>query len=242
MAHAKFRQVIPSGYRTGLVTYTGTSPYLMRGSDVDPESDEFRAFKLAAAKRGKTEEDDARLRRLEWSLSLDLDPEIGPYVPARYLKENIREAATAWSKGEAVIRSLVVVDFRIALDYDGPRDEQGLWDAGFRFSRLVVNNGRNRGAVYRTRPRFDEWTFSTTIAWDPEELNDDLVGSALERAQRYGLGDARRIGYGAFVSSFAILSANGGGVRSDARRGKDPSDDQAHRAKVREVTGRAGQG
>lgn len=208
----------------------------MRGSDLDPESDEFRAFKLLGRKRDKSEDDEARLRRLEWSLSLDLDAALGPYVPQRYVKENLREAATRWKKGEDIVRSLVVLEFRVPIEYEGPRDEEGLWDGGFRLSRLVVNNGRNRGAVYRTRPKFDEWSLNATVAWDPEDLDAMLLESVVERAQRFGMGDGRRIGFGSFVAAFSPISGNGGGVRSSAVRSEDPDDRRAHRAKVKEIT------
>lgn len=236
MSGGPYRRVVPLGYQVATVRLEGTSPYLMRPDELDPDSDEVKTFRMLSRKRGKTEEDEARLRKLEWTLSLAIDPKLGPYVPSRYLHKLIGQAATAWRKGEAVVRSLVVLDYRIALEYDGPRDPRRLWENGFRFSRLVVNNGQGKGAVYRTRPKFDEWVLRADVAFDPEELDPATIEAAVDRAQRFGLGDARRIGYGAFRASVVLDGKKGGGLNAKASTNGDPDERKAHRAKVKEVT------
>ncbi len=230
-----FRRVVPPGYVAATMRLTGVSPYLMRPDELDPDSDTFRAVKALARKRGKTEDDDAKLRQLDWTQSLAIDPELGPYVPSRYIHELIRSAATQWRKGEAVVRSLVILSYRIPLEYEGPRSQDELWEGGYRFSRLVVNNGQGKGAVYRTRPKFDEWALTVDLAFDPSELDPGTLEDAVDFAQRFGLGDARRIGYGAFTATIAIGDSNG---KVNAKSGTKADVDQkrVHKAKVKALT------
>ena len=231
------RRVVPPGYIEAALKVEGLTPYLMRPDELDPDTDEFRAHKALSRKRGKTEDDEARLRQLDWQQSLALDPQLGPYIPSRYVHELIRSAATQWRKGEAVIRSLVVLQYRLPLEYEGPRDQAGLWEGGYRFSRLVVNNGQGKGAVYRTRPKFEPpWSFTAPLAFDPGELDPATLHDAVDFAQRYGIGDGRRIGYGAFSATLTVGETFGGGVNAKSNGKVDAVEKAVHKAKVKQLT------
>lgn len=192
-----FRRIVPAGYERATLLLTGTAPLLMNAGDVDVDSPDYRAYELLGQKKRKSLDDKARLRELEWSLCLYLDDEVGPYIPAKNVGELLRSAATKWRKGEEIKRSLVVTDFRLPLMYDGPRDQAGLWEEGFRYTTMVANAGAGSGRVHRTRPMFPRWSLAAELAFDPEDLDFDFLVLVAERTRKYGLGDYRPL-FGSF--------------------------------------------
>lgn len=200
------RRVIPEGYATATIHFTGTAPLLMNSADADRDSELFRAYTLLGQKKGKTLDDEARLREMEWELRIYLDADLGPFIPGRNVKGLLTEAAGKFRKGATLNRSLITVLYRIPLEYEGPRDQQGLWDEGFRYSTMVKNAGFNAGRVIRCRPMFPEWSLTADIAFDPEEVDADTLGLIVERSQRYGLGDYRPE-FGAFSATLDLTGA-----------------------------------
>lgn len=194
------RRVVPPGYATATLKLVGTAPLLMNSGEVDRDSELYRAYYLLGQKKRKSLEDDANLRKMEWELRLYLDPEIGPFVPGKNVKELLRSAATKWRRGEDIKRSLIVVPYRIPLIYDGPRDQPGLWEAGFRYTAMVSNAGIGSGRVLRCRPMFEHWSIEVDLAYDPEEIDADFLSTAVDRAEKYGLGDYRPE-FGSFVAT-----------------------------------------
>jgi hypothetical protein len=186
-----YRRVIPPGYERATLVLTGTSPLLMHSGEFDRESETFRAYYTLGQKRKKSLDDEARLRDLEWTLGLYLDEDIGPYIPGKNVKELIRESATKWRRGEDVRRSLAVVEYRVPLLYDGPREQAALWEAGYRYTAMIANSGPGSGRVARCRPMFEEWSLAVDLAFDPEELDFDFLAVAVERSRKFGLGDYR---------------------------------------------------
>jgi hypothetical protein len=197
------RRVVPEGYATGTIHFAGTAPLLMNSAEADRDSELFRTYTLLGQKKGKTLDDEARLRELEWELRIYLDAEVGPYVPGRMVKGVLCAAAGKFKKGATIGRSLITVLYRIPLEYDGPRDQQGLWDGGYRYSTMVKNAGFNAGRVIRCRPMFPEWAVNADIAFDPEEIDADTLGLIVERSQRYGIGDYRPE-FGAFNATLSV--------------------------------------
>jgi hypothetical protein len=223
------RRVVPPGYATGTLEFVGTSPLLMNSGEADRDSDTYRSYYLLGQKKRKTLDDEARLRELEWQLRLYLDPEVGPFVPGKNVKELLRSAATKWSKGEDIKRSLIVVQYRIPLEYEGPRDQQGLWDGGFRYTAMVANNGYNAGRVVRCRPMFNNWSLRAELAWDPEDIDADFLAVVVERSQKYGLGDFRPE-FGSFDASLFDGEMHKVGARGVAVKERNGAGEKAHEA------------
>lgn len=194
------RRIVPAGYTRATLLLDGTSPLLMSSGEFDRAGETYRAYTLLGQKKRKSLDDQARLAELEWTLALYLDAEVGPYIPGKNVKELLRSAATKWRKGEELKRSLLVVDYRIPLLYDGPRDQTDLWAAGFRYEAMVANAGAGSGRVVRTRPKFEGWSLVADLAFDPEELDIDFLGVVAERSMKYGLGDYRPE-FGAFTAT-----------------------------------------
>lgn len=223
------RRVVPPGYNDATLRLEGTSPLLMNSGEVDRDSELYRAYFLLGQKKRKTLEDDARLREMEWELRLYLDPDIGPFIPGKNVKELLRAAATKWRRGEDIKRSLVVIPYRVPLLYEGPRDQAALWAEGYRYTTMVSNAGIGSGRVLRCRPMFEHWSLDVELAYDPEEIDPDFLAIVIERSQKYGLGDFRPE-FGAFKGflSRTVLHRNGRDGLADKER--DGVAEAAHEA------------
>lgn len=230
------RRVVPEGYAQASLRLVGTAPLLMNSAEADRDGELFRAYTLLGQKKGKTLDDEARLRELEWELRIYLDDEVGPYIPGRMVKAVLCAAAGKFKKGATVGRSLITVLYRIPLEYEGPRDQQGLWDAGYRYTTLVKNAGFNAGRVMRCRPMFPEWSVTAEIAFDPEEIDPDTLSMIVERSQRYGLGDFRPE-FGAFNANLTYTDTRRAArapLGSKKRNGHEEDAHEAFKARIME--------
>jgi hypothetical protein len=224
------RRVVPEGYVRAMLYLEGTAPVLMKSGEADPDSELYRAYILLGKKKGKSLDDERRLREMEWQLGLYLDDELGPYWPGKNIHELLRESATKWRKGEEIKRSLIVVESRIPLQYEGPRTQQELWDAGFRYTAMVSNGGAGRGRVRRCRPCFPGWSLEAEVAFDPEDLDFDLLEMIVERSQKFGAGDYRPL-FGSFRARIELLDVRKNGARGSATKPRDEQEEQAHTAR-----------
>lgn len=229
------RRIVPAGYQRATLVLTGTAPLLHNSAEYDRDSETYRAYHLLGHKRGKSLDDEQRLRELEWLLALYFDDEIGPFIPGKNVKEMLRAAATKWRKGAELVRSLVVVDYRIPLIYEGPRTPDELWEAGYRYVTMVANGGVSRGRVLRCRPMFENWSLVVELAYDPEDIDFDFLGLVVERAVKYGIGDGRTIGFGSFESALTIGELHKASTNGSALKERDRSCVAAHLALVDRV-------
>lgn len=229
-----YRRVIPKGYVEATLSLEGTSPLLMNSGEVDRESEQYRAFRDLGDKRKKSLDDEARLREMEWAFALYFDAELGPYIPGKNVKELIRSAATKYKRGEDIKRSLVVVQNRIPLTYEGPKTQQELWDEGFKYTAMVANAGINRGRVVRCRPCFDVWSLLVELAYDPEDLDFDTLQTIIDRSQKLGLGDYRPE-FGSFMATLTLGEIKKNGAVVDATKVLNKRQAQAHKASVERV-------
>lgn len=223
------RRVIPEGYATAQLTLTGTAPLLMNSGEADRDSELYRAYYMLGQKKRKSLDDEARLRELEWELRIYLDADLGPYIPGKNIKEMLRSAATKWRRGEDIKRSLIVVPYRIPLEYDGPRDQSGLWAAGFRYTAMVANAGFNAGRVVRCRPMFTGWSLNAELAYDPEEIDADFLRIVVERSQKYGLGDYRPE-FGAFQADVTDSTTSRAAREGRGIKARNGHEEAAHLA------------
>lgn len=235
MAQSWMRRVVPPGYAQASLQLSGTAPLLMNSGEFDRDGELYRTFRMLGQKRGKTLDDEARLRELEWELALYLDADIGPYIPGKNIKAMLIKAATKWRRGADIERSLVVVQYRVPLDYDGPRDQAGLWASGFRYTAMVTNAGMNRGRVTRCRPMFMDWGVQATLAYDPEDLDGDFLQLVAERAQKLGLGDYRPE-FGAFSAVLTPGATTRAGRNGQGTKAIDKVAVAAHSAQVASLT------
>jgi hypothetical protein len=233
-----FRQVVPDGYARATIHLEGTSPLLMACPDADRDGALYRAFSILSKKQGKSLDDEAKLRELEWELLLYLDDEIGPFLPGAMVKRCLIDAAGKFRRGATIKRSLVTIDYRIPLEYEGPRDQTNLWTKGYRYTTMVKNAGMNGGRVMRCRPMFKRWAVTVPIAFDPEEIDADTLALVVERSQRYGLGDYRPALGGSFGSFAARITfetpkrASRAGLARKPRNGHEEAGHEAFKARI----------
>ena len=92
-------------------------------------------------------------------------------------------------RGPAAKAGILVGD-NARLDYEGPRDPQGLWeDERFRL-RVPAKIGMVK--VMRMRPRFDGWSADIAIKFIPDLLNaKEIKTFFITAGEEIGIGDWR---------------------------------------------------
>lgn len=174
------------------VAIRGKQPLLMKSArSVDPTDPLVKKMKsITGKKTKKTDEDIAAMDRYEFELGL-YQNEQGPFIPDINIVGAIRDGAKVNRRGREISAGIEVMEEEIPLQYVGPRDVDGLYEARFVDRRMVKNKGVG-GSVMRTRPRFNEWSLSFTLAIEDEVISPANVKEALMIAgARVGLGDFR---------------------------------------------------
>lgn len=171
------------------VRITGTRPLLMHSDKfADPLNPLTKAHKELTSKRKKTDEDHEAIAKSEWLGGLYIDDK-GPYLPGVNIEAALIGGGKLSKLGTQLKRSVGVMDERCYLQYDGPKDAEGLWSAGFYDARSVkVQTAR----LMRYRPIFRKWSAVVEIAYDPDTINREQVIKCLEDGGQYcGVGDYR---------------------------------------------------
>ena len=160
--------------------------------------------KINDKKKGKTEEDLARLADLEWEGGLYWHDDVGVYIPAENIEATIREGAKARRKGKDIVKGFICEDLRVPLDYGEKLTKEQL-KSNFEY-RDTRPMKIQRSRVMRTRPRFDTWNISFTASYDENIIDfQDLVNAIEYSGQYVGLCDSRPK-YGQFVARITELT------------------------------------
>ena len=181
------------------VCITGVGPLLMHSNrGVDPRHPLVKEVKAITGKRTKTEEDLDAISRLEWELGLYHDEKLGPYLPSFMILAALRDGAKKTRQGKLVVEAVWMDDQMVRLDYDGPRDVNGLYSDGRFYDLRPVRV--QQSTVNRARPIFATWGAEFTLFFDSEALDGgDLINIIETTGRRVGLGDYRPI-YGRFAA------------------------------------------
>ena len=181
------------------ITLTGTAPLLMHNSRLsNPLDPATKALKKFTSKRNKTDDDHEQMARLEFAGGLYLDPDVGPYIPGENIMRCLVDGAKLTKMGVKVTRGVFISTDVNPLAYNGPRDEQALWDTGWRHM-ASVKVGTSR--TMRCRPWFPEWRVQAEGVVDPSVLElDDIAVIAENAGSLIGLGDWRPR-FGRFTAS-----------------------------------------
>lgn len=180
------------------VKIEGINPLLMHNVRLaNPLEAIVQEMKTLASKRKKTVEDIRELSRMEFEGGLYLDTKLGPYIPGQAFHKTLVNAAKAQRLGSKVNTALIVTTLKAPLEYDGPRDVEGLWAAGFYDQRMVTVD---RKRLMRTRPCFQEWAAEFEILYSPSDFDDRTMQAIFEAAGRVGLLDYRPH-YGTFKTT-----------------------------------------
>lgn len=167
------------------------------GQLADPLNRFAREMKKISGKRNKTEADYEELARLEFLGGLYVN-DGGPCVPGELVEAALVEAAKKMRRGNQA-KAGIIVDGTFALEYDGPRDPQQLWETPA--FRLVAGVKIQRNRIMRTRPIFHEWACEVAIDFLPGQLNRSEVEElAATAGSIVGIGDWRPK-FGRFTAS-----------------------------------------
>lgn len=143
--------------------------------------------------RKKTDADELAIQRLDWLGGLYFDDQLGPYMPSDNIEAAIVEGAKLSKGGRDVKRGVIVLQDRVPLEYDGPRDIEGLYRDGA--SPFVDARGvRNQASrVIRCRPIFLRWALTFDVSFDKNCIKDadTLIGFIRDAGLYCGLGDYR---------------------------------------------------
>lgn len=179
----------------------GTSPLMVNSPrGIDPRDPIGKQIKLITDKGADmTDEDQEMVLRLKFEQSLYWEKEIGPYLPAYNIITSFQKAAGLTRKGQTIVRGvhLISSDQR-PIEYDGPREIDPMWDAGYADVRPV--KPRNAGAVLGSRAMFKVWKISgLEVMLDLEQINRrNFLGFAALAGKVMGVGTYRRR-YGRFA-------------------------------------------
>ncbi len=179
--------------RTALLMHATT------GMDVThPLVKEMRALTKKHASK-KTEEDVIEIQRLEFALGIYHDGD-RPVISADMVLAAVRDGAKAMRLGKEVERSVFLAEEAVPLEYEGPKSVSALWKNKRFVDSRTVKVGAAR--VLRTRPKFEAWSLSFALEYDPDHLDRDALERAVVNAgSRVGLGDYRPR-YGRFDVEF----------------------------------------
>ena len=182
------------------IRITGTFPLIMHNNrGVDPRLPLVQEMKAITKKRVKTDEDLDAIARIEWELGLYHDSKIGPYLPSHVILAAIREGAKKTKQGKLVLEAVLMDEPMARLQYDGPRDIEGLYKAEHFFDIRPVRV--QQSTVNRARPIFHSWAAEFTLNYDNESIDEnDLIHIVETAGRRIGIGDYRPT-YGRFETS-----------------------------------------
>ena len=165
---------------------------LHNGAQANPLNPYAKEMKAISRRRNKTEDDYAKLARIEWTASLylaDLGQGIQIVIPGQNVEAMIVESAKRKRQGKTAKAGIFCYG-PFPLEYDGPQDIKELWeDETFRHVSTPPVRG-NR--VVRTRPHFPNWRLPIEIHYESELFSEEDLKALVENAGRYvGLGDWR---------------------------------------------------
>lgn len=140
----------------------------------------MKEIKKISSKRSKTEADLEELSRLEFQGGLYMGQD-GPVIPADVLEATIVNGAKK-SRDGTKAKAAMFVDHNHYLEYDGPKDRDGLWSS--EDFKLVKPVTVSRAKIMRTRPYFTSWSLTAIISYDDTQTNESTVLKWLEDAGR----------------------------------------------------------
>jgi hypothetical protein len=178
-------------------TIEGTSDLLMHNVRLANPMNEYarKLQELNKAKKIKGADKDAvveEMARQEWMGGLYWTQETGPYLPAANIHKAILEAARMTREGKGIEQGVLQLQRVFPLEYEGPRDLDGMWAQAARFvdQRMVVVG---QAKVLRSRPKFGPgWKARIGFSLNPEVVDPARFRSFVDKAGLYkGVCDGR---------------------------------------------------
>jgi hypothetical protein len=183
-----------------VVKIEGTQPLLMHNERLANPLDAISKKLKVLTKKGKgVARDNEKIAMTEFEGGLYYDVETGPYVPGWNMGACLKEAAKDERNGKNFSSFVSIVEEKLPIEYKGPRDIEGMWNAGYYDMRMVRNQASK---VLRTRPKFDKWGLTFTIEYDEKRLDEETILRTVDKS-----GSIARLGdYRARYGRFKVVS------------------------------------
>ena len=160
---------------------TGVAPVIFHnGQLADPRNKFARAIKEVSSKRKKTDADLDRMAELEFKGSLYTNEKGVPIMPPEGIEAIVRSGAKKSKEGKTA-QSGVFCEKAAVLEYDGPKNADGLWADPDNFV-LAANAKVGTARIVRTRPIFHKWSCVVELLYNPEVCNPAAIVSWLKTA------------------------------------------------------------
>lgn len=181
------------------VHLTGLSPLLMHNPRLaDPDDEIVQEIAKINSKTKKTADDREHRSHLEFIGGLYLG-ENGPVVPAVNIRKCWIETGKGRKLGTAVQRAVIMNAVDCPVEYEGPRDAEGLWAIPAHRNRMMIAVRKAR--MPRVRPMFMPWALTAELDLITEFLDFDAFSDIVVQAGIIeGIGDGRSIGFGRYNS------------------------------------------
>ena len=181
----------------------GTGTLLMNNPQtVDPFNGYAQKIKPLRSKRGKTDEQLLTLRTLEIESKLYMNDELGIYVPTSWVMSAV--AQTSFKKAKIAkkdIRAGVFCDeSKAKLNFRGSKKIKTKRDISGNpefYVTMLIKQGQVK--VPKSTPEFDEWSFQTSLTFDPKVIDKRTLVDILTYCCEYG-------GFGDFRPTFGRAS------------------------------------
>lgn len=169
----------------------GKAPLLMQaGTLANPMHPLSKQIKEITSLRKKTDEDLIEILRLKYMGSLYWHEKDGPYLPGENLYRALWDASKELKLGKRFTQDANVLEDRMPLKYDGPREPDALYqDMNFVDTRMVTIG---KAKVAMSRPIFKAWACEATLVFNPERLDERDVRQIISVVGRQSIGTFRR--------------------------------------------------
>ena len=183
---------------------TGISPLLLHsGQAIDPLNQYAKEMKRVSKKKGKTDDDQALISKVEWHMGIyhngapdlladgeiTVDPKARVVLPSLSIEAMITAGGKKVKMGNAVKSGVIVLEDAL-LAYDGPENISKLFAAGTHIHKVPAKVGMAR--IMRTRPIFRAWSATITVTHDETVMDEPELFQIIKTAgQLVGIGDWR---------------------------------------------------
>lgn len=168
----------------------GVAPLILHSNrGINPIDPMVLELKRWTSKRSKTEDDHKEIARLEWAMGMYTNEAGRPVIPGENIESMLVAAAKKHKLGPKA-KAGILCDGTFEIEYDGPKNLDGMWkDGRFTDQRPVCVQ---RARLIRTRPIFRAWRLPVSIHYRGDQLDGQQVLELLETAGSIvGLGDYR---------------------------------------------------
>jgi hypothetical protein len=177
--------------KTATYTITGLTPLLMHSERLANPFDELtKELKSISGKRKKTEDDLLAMARIEFMGGLYHDADAGVHLPGYNILAAMVGGGKIHKLGTAIKRACIVNEDKVALQYDGPKKPEKLFEAKAFVDMRSVKVGTAK--ITRCRPKFSSWGATFSVSYDENSIQKSEIDQCLTSAGlMVGLGDYR---------------------------------------------------